>query len=75
MFQIKDEPCSKVNDRKVELKSLGGKAVKRKDYLGASRIYSEVYACILFYFNVVFGAIVCIIVFSLPCANKEQNTF
>ncbi len=44
MFQIKDEPCSKVNDRKIELKSLGGKAVKRKDYLGASRIYSEVYA-------------------------------
>ncbi|BAF12816.1 Os03g0680400 [Oryza sativa Japonica Group] len=41
MPKIKDEPCSKVNDRKVELKSLGGKAVKRKDYLGASRIYSE----------------------------------
>uniref|UniRef100_A0A0E0NZJ9 Uncharacterized protein n=1 Tax=Oryza rufipogon TaxID=4529 RepID=A0A0E0NZJ9_ORYRU len=41
MPKIKDEPCSKVNDRKIELKSLGGKAVKRKDYLGASRIYSE----------------------------------
>ncbi|KAF0909937.1 hypothetical protein E2562_001193 [Oryza meyeriana var. granulata] len=36
-----DEPCSKVNDRKAELKSLGEKAVKRKNYLGASKIYSE----------------------------------
>uniref|UniRef100_J3LRK7 Uncharacterized protein n=1 Tax=Oryza brachyantha TaxID=4533 RepID=J3LRK7_ORYBR len=37
----KFEPCSKVNDRKTELKSLGEKAVKRKDYLGASKIYTE----------------------------------
>nr|XP_025879713.1 tankyrase-1-like [Oryza sativa Japonica Group] len=37
----KDESCGKVNDRKAELKSHGEKAVKRNDYLAASKIYSE----------------------------------
>nr|AAK26118.1 putative gag-pol polyprotein [Oryza sativa Japonica Group] len=36
-----DESCGKVNDRKAELKSHGEKAVKRNDYLAASKIYSE----------------------------------
>uniref|UniRef100_A0A0E0NZK3 Uncharacterized protein n=1 Tax=Oryza rufipogon TaxID=4529 RepID=A0A0E0NZK3_ORYRU len=36
-----DESCGKVNDRKAELKSQGEKAVKRNDYLAASKIYSE----------------------------------
>uniref|UniRef100_A0A0E0NZJ8 Uncharacterized protein n=1 Tax=Oryza rufipogon TaxID=4529 RepID=A0A0E0NZJ8_ORYRU len=37
----KDESCSKVSDRKAELKSQGEKAVKRKDYLAASKIYTK----------------------------------
>uniref|UniRef100_A0A0D9VXF5 Uncharacterized protein n=1 Tax=Leersia perrieri TaxID=77586 RepID=A0A0D9VXF5_9ORYZ len=37
----KDEARSKINDKKAKLKSLGEKAVKRKDYFGASKIYSE----------------------------------
>ncbi|KAF2940660.1 hypothetical protein DAI22_03g290700 [Oryza sativa Japonica Group] len=37
----KGESCSKVSDRKAELKSQGEKAVKRKDYLAASKIYTK----------------------------------
>uniref|UniRef100_A0A0D3FMF8 Uncharacterized protein n=1 Tax=Oryza barthii TaxID=65489 RepID=A0A0D3FMF8_9ORYZ len=40
-----DESCGKVNDRKAELKSQGEKAVKRNDYLAASKIYSEDESC------------------------------
>ncbi|NP_001132707.1 uncharacterized LOC100194190 [Zea mays] len=33
--------CNNLNDRKVELRLLGEKAVKRKDYNGALELYSE----------------------------------
>uniref|UniRef100_A0ACD5WC24 Uncharacterized protein n=1 Tax=Avena sativa TaxID=4498 RepID=A0ACD5WC24_AVESA len=38
---IPKEPRNKTMDKIAELKSQGEKAVKRKDYLGASKLYSE----------------------------------
>nr|AAK26124.1 putative protein phosphatase [Oryza sativa Japonica Group]ABF98207.1 TPR Domain containing protein [Oryza sativa Japonica Group] len=40
-YFLQGESCSKVSDRKAELKSQGEKAVKRKDYLAASKIYTK----------------------------------
>ncbi|KAL6637600.1 hypothetical protein ACP70R_025172 [Stipagrostis hirtigluma subsp. patula] len=37
----KEKDKASVDDRKAELKLLGGKAVARKDYAGASRFYKE----------------------------------
>uniref|UniRef100_A0A8R7U2G2 Uncharacterized protein n=1 Tax=Triticum urartu TaxID=4572 RepID=A0A8R7U2G2_TRIUA len=43
----KEESCNKIDDKVAMLKSQGKEAVKRKDYLGASKLYTKVRACIL----------------------------